>query len=38
MATDVSEAGAAEGMVAAAVDRFGGLHCAVNAAAIENEA
>ncbi len=34
---DVSSAPAVEAAVAVAVDRFGGLHCAVNAAAIENE-
>jgi NAD(P)-dependent dehydrogenase (short-subunit alcohol dehydrogenase family) len=36
--TDVSDARAVEAMVAAAVATFGGLHCAVNAAAIELEA
>jgi len=35
--TDVSDAAAVEAMVATAIDRFGALHCAVNAAAIENE-
>ena len=35
--TDVSQAGAVEAMVGAAVSRFGGLNCAVNAAAIEIE-
>lgn len=34
---DVSSATAVEAAVAVAVSRFGGLHCAVNAAAIENE-
>ncbi len=34
---DVSSATAVEAAVAVAVERFGGLHCAVNAAAIENE-
>lgn len=34
---DVSSAAAVEAAVGVAVDRFGGLHCAVNAAAIENE-
>jgi NAD(P)-dependent dehydrogenase (short-subunit alcohol dehydrogenase family) len=36
--TDVSDASAVEAMVAAAVAAFGGLDCAVNAAAIELEA
>lgn len=35
--TDVSDAAAVQAMVAAAVDRFGRLDCAVNAAAIEGE-
>ena len=35
--TDVSNSAAAEAMVAAAVDAFGRLDCAVNNAAIENE-
>jgi glucose 1-dehydrogenase len=35
--TDVSSARAVEAMVATAVDSFGTLHCAVNAAAIEFE-
>jgi NAD(P)-dependent dehydrogenase (short-subunit alcohol dehydrogenase family) len=35
--TDVADAEAVEAMVRAAVDAFGGLHCAVNAAAIELE-
>jgi glucose 1-dehydrogenase len=34
---DVSDAGQVEAAVRVAVDRFGGLDCAVNAAAIENE-
>ena len=37
MRTDVSSAAAVEAMVTAAVDGFGGLHHAVNAAAIECE-
>src|SRR5262245_10890899 len=36
--TDVADAKAVEAMVRAAVDAFGGLNCAVNAAAIELEA
>jgi NAD(P)-dependent dehydrogenase (short-subunit alcohol dehydrogenase family) len=36
--TDVSDASSVEAMVAAAVAAFGGLHCAVNGAAIELEA
>lgn len=35
--TDVASAAAVERLVAAAVNEFGGLDCAVNAAAIENE-
>ena len=35
--TDISEPDAVEALVATAVDRYGGLRCAVNAAAIENE-
>lgn len=35
--TDVSSSEDVQAMVAAAVDGFGGLHCAVNAAAIETE-
>jgi len=35
--TDVSQAEDVEAAVAAALDRFEALHCAVNAAAIENE-
>ena len=35
--TDVSDATSVAALVAAAVDRYGALHCAVNAAAIENE-
>ena len=38
VATDVSDAGAVEAMVATAAETFGGLDCAVNAAAIELEA
>ena len=34
---DVSDAESVAAAVSVAVDRFGGLHCAVNAAAIENE-
>lgn len=37
VATDVSDAASINALVEAAVARFGGLHCAVNAAAIENE-
>lgn len=35
--TDVADADAVQAMVVAALDGFGGLHCAVNAAAIECE-
>lgn len=35
--TDVSDAASVEAFVAAAVDRYGRIDCAVNAAAIENE-
>lgn len=35
--TDVSDTGAVAALVARAVDTFGGVHCAVNAAAIEGE-
>ena len=35
--TDVSDAASVAALVAAATDRYGALHCAVNAAAIENE-
>jgi NAD(P)-dependent dehydrogenase (short-subunit alcohol dehydrogenase family) len=35
--TDVSDASAVRRLVGTALDRFGGLHCAVNAAAIETE-
>ena len=35
--TDVSDALAVEALVATAVDRYGSVRCAVNAAAIENE-
>jgi NAD(P)-dependent dehydrogenase (short-subunit alcohol dehydrogenase family) len=35
--TDVSDATSVAAIVESAVARFGGLHCAVNAAAIENE-
>ena len=38
VATDVAKADAVQRLVATAVDRFGGLDHAVNAAAIENEA
>ena len=37
VATDVSDAASVGALIEAAVVRFGGLHCAVNAAAIENE-
>lgn len=37
VATDVSDAAAVDAMVGTAVERYGGLHVAVNAAAIENE-
>jgi NAD(P)-dependent dehydrogenase (short-subunit alcohol dehydrogenase family) len=37
VASDVSDAAAVGALVEATVARFGGLHCAVNAAAIENE-
>jgi glucose 1-dehydrogenase len=37
VATDVSDAASVAALVGTAVARFGGLHCAVNAAAIENE-
>lgn len=35
--TDVADSDAVRALVGLAVDRFGGLHCAVNAAAIETE-
>ncbi len=35
--TDIADPDAVEALVATAVDRYGGLDCAVNAAAIENE-
>jgi NAD(P)-dependent dehydrogenase (short-subunit alcohol dehydrogenase family) len=35
--TDVSDASSVQALVSAAVDRYGSLTCAVNAAAIENE-
>jgi glucose 1-dehydrogenase len=37
VATDIADPVAAEAMVATAIDRYGALHCAVNAAAIETE-
>ncbi len=37
VATDVADRDAVEALVRAAVDTYGGLHCAVNAAAIELE-
>ena len=37
VATDVAEADAVAALVRRAVDTYGGLHCAVNAAAIEGE-
>ncbi len=37
IATDISDPDAVEALVATAVDRYGRLDCAVNAAAIENE-
>ena len=37
VATDVADASSVAALVETAVTRFGGLHCAVNAAAIENE-
>ena len=37
VATDVADRAAVEALVRAAVDTYGGLHCAVNAAAIELE-
>jgi NAD(P)-dependent dehydrogenase (short-subunit alcohol dehydrogenase family) len=37
VATDVAEPAATEAMVATAIDNYGALHCAVNAAAIETE-
>jgi NAD(P)-dependent dehydrogenase (short-subunit alcohol dehydrogenase family) len=37
LSTNVADADSAEAMVAAALDRYGALHCAVNAAAIETE-
>src|SRR5215204_2649365 len=37
VATDVADAGSVESLVRQTVDAFGGLHCAVNGAAIELE-
>ena len=37
VACDVSDAGSVEALLGATLDAFGGLHCAVNAAAIELE-
>ena len=37
LVTDVADAGSVQDLVSSAVESFGGLHCAVNAAAIETE-